>query len=316
MLYVTTREKYDAYTPARTLVSDTGPDGGRYLPYKMPGFTPTQVRELKDKSFGQTVAELLNTFFGTKLSGWDVEFGIGRFPVKVVSMGQKVLVAECWRNLDGSFEKLERQLAARVCGCFPGEVKLTSWLRISIRIAVLAGIFGELQRQGNFDAVDIAVEEGDFSLTMAVWYARSMGLPIANIVCGCSDGSAAWDLIHDGQLRTAPGVEPELERLIYSTLGIGEAQRYCDCCGRGEAYVLPPHQLDTLRSGLFAAVVSRERLAAVAPNVYRTNSYLLEPGAACGYSALLDYRAKTGETRVALLLADEDPVQDQKKELR
>ena len=313
MLYVTTGEKYDAYTVARVLASDCGPDGGRYLPFKMPRFTAGEVRGLKDKTFGQCVADVLNLFFCAGLSGWDVEFCIGRYPVKPASMGQKILVAECWRNLDGSYAKMERQLAARVCGCFPAEVKLTSWLRIAIRIAVLTGVFGELQRMGISDAVDVAVPEGDFTVPMAVWYTRQMGLPIANIICGCADGSNAWDLIHTGQLRTAGGVEPELERLVHGTLGVDEALRYRYICEGGEVYSLLPHMLSTLRSGLYAAVVSRERLAAVVPNVYRTNAYLLEPGAAISYSALLDYRAKNGESRCAMLIADEDPTDSEQK---
>lgn len=318
MLYVTTREKYDAFTTARTLQSDCGPDGGRYFPYRMPAFSPAEVAALKDNSFGQNVAEILNLFFGTGLSGWDVEFGIGRYPVKLQSISQKILVSECWRNLDGSYEKMERQLAGRICGRFPGEVKLTSWLRIAIRIAVLTGIFGELQRMGIDTAVDIAVPEGDFTHTMALWYARQMGLPVANIICGCADGSRVWELIHTGTLRAGDGVTPELERLVRSTLGIDEARRFSAVCKAGEVYSLLPHMLQQLRNGLFAAVVSQERINAAIPNVYNTSAYAMEPDVAISYSSLLDYRAKNGESRTALLLADRNPdeISDLKELLR
>ncbi len=184
---------------------------------------------------------------------------------------------------------------------------MTSWLRIGVRIAVLAGVFGELQRQGAPLPLDVSVPEGDFNLTMAVWYARSMGLPIANVICGCGDGSDVWNLIHSGQLRTGAGCTKELERLIYGTLGIEENLRYCEICSRAEAYVLNPFMLEQLRNGLYAAVVSDERKNAAIPNVFSTNAYILEPDAAIAYSALLDYRARTGETRSALLLADHNP---------
>lgn len=314
MLYVTTREKHDAFTAARTLAADCGADGGRYLPYKMPRFSPDEVAALKDKTFGQTVAEVLNTFFGTRFTGWDVECCIGRFPVRVANMGQKVLVGECWRNLDGSYGMLEKQLAARICGSFSNEVKLTSWLRIAIRIAVLIALFGELQRQGITETVDVAVCDGDFTVPMAVWYGRQIGLPVANIICACSDSSDAWNLLYSGQLRTQGGVMPELERLIYATLGVDEAIRYHGICDRSEMYTLLPVMLDKLRAGIFPAVVSDDRTKAAIPNVYRTNSYILESGAASAYSGLLDYRAKARQSRFALLMADNNPA-DNAKEL-
>lgn len=311
MLYLTTREKFDAFTAARTLASDCGADGGRYLPYKMPHYSQEEISALKDKTFGQTVAEVLNTFFGTHLTAWDVECCIGRFPLKIAVMGQKVIAAECWRNLDGSYAMLERRLAARVCGC--DDEKLTSWLRIAIRIAVLTAVFGEVQRQGMTDAVDIAVPDGDFTEPMAVWYARQMGLPIANMICACSDDSDAWNLLYNGQVRTAGGVMPELERLIYATLGVDEAIRFQGCIAREGMYALSEPALKTLRTGIFPAVVSSDRIRAAIPNVYRTNSYILEPNAAAAYSGLLDYRAKERQTRCALLLVDSNPADNAKE---
>lgn len=306
MLYVTTREKYDAFTTARTLQSDLGPDGGLYFPYKMPFLTSDEVAALKEKSFGQNVADILNLFFGCGLSGWDVEFGIGRYPVKVTALHQKILIAECWRNLDGSYDAMQRQLAGRICGCFPADVKLTSWLKIAIRIAVLTGIFGELQRQGMDLPVDISVPEGDFHQVMAFWYARQMGLPIANIICGCADGSNAWELIHGGSVRANPAM-PELERLVRAALGVEEANCFAKALQSQEVYSLLPHMAQQLRNGLFAAVVSHSRVNGAIPNVYRTAAYIMEPDVAVAYSALLDYRAKTGESRTALLLGQRNP---------
>lgn len=307
MLYVTTREKYDAFTAARTLAADAGADGGRYVPYKMPRLTSDALSELKDKTVGQTIAEVLNQFFSAGLTAWDVEFCIGRTPLKVVSMGQKVYVAECWRNMEGSYEKLERMLAGRICSTTAEAVCVTSWLRIAIRIAVLTAVFGELQRQGMEGAIDIAVSDGDFTVTMAVWYARQIGLPVANIVCACQDGSPAWELLNKGKVRTAGLKMPELERLIFGALGIAESMNFVHVCGDGGIYELAALQLERLRAGIEPAIVSGDRISVAIPNVFRTNSYILEPDTAKAYSGLMDYRANKRETRAALLLADSSP---------
>lgn len=317
MLYVTTREKYDAYTAPRTLASDRGPGGGMYLPFRMPRFTAEEISELKNQSFGQCTAQMLNLFFSTHLTGWDVEFCVGRHPVKLAAMSQKVLVAEFWRNLDGSYEKLERNLAARICSCAPDEVKVTSWLRIAVRIAVLFGLFGELMRKGitdEFHPIDIAAAEEDFSLPMAVWYAREMGLPVNHLICSCREDSAAWELMHQEEYRLQPAdtATAELERLIYGTLGIDEALRYGAAADKGGVYTLRPGTVERLKKGIFTTVVSDGRQAAVIPSVYRTNAYILAPDAAFGYAGLLDYRAKTGESRFALLLADRSPAENER----
>lgn len=306
MLYLTTRSKYDPYTAARTLEEDQAPDGGFYLPYLMPSFNNDEIQGLKGKSFGQCVADILNLFFSTHLTAWDVEFCVGRHPLKVIAAGHRVLVAEIWRNLDGSYDMMERRLAAKVIGCLESEVKVTSWLRIAIRIAVLFGIFSELMRDQGMNekqCVDVAVPAGDFSLPMALWYGRSMGLPIGTIICSCGENSFVWDFLHVGECpgRNTGG---ELERLVCATLGYAEAERFAS----GEDFALLPELAGKLRAGMFSAVISRDRMASVISNVYRTNSYILEPDTAFGYSGLMDYRAKTGENRTSLLLADVNPV--------
>lgn len=305
MLYLTTREKYDAFTVARALASDRGPDGGRYVPYKMPHFSPADVSALKDRSFGQTIAEVLNLFFRCQLTAWDVDFCIGKVPLRVAAMGQKVFVAECWRNLEGSYDKLERILADRIGGI---NCPVTSWLRIAIRIAVLTAVFGELQRQGITDSVDVAVPDGDFTGTMAAWYARQMGMPVADIVCACQDDSPALELLVKGRVRALEQIMPELERLIFGTLGVDEVLRGCDRWSDGGSWELTPLMLDVLRKGLYPTIVSDDRVEAVIPNVYSTNSFILEPGTAKAYSGLMDYRAKHRVTRGALLMGESSPM--------
>ncbi len=306
MLYVTTREKFDAFTPIRTLQADCGSDGGRYFPYKMPQFTKQESEGLKDQSFGQVVAQILSSFFDCQITAWDVEFAIGRHPVKIQPVGQKVLIAELWRNLEGSYEKLEKQLGDRVCSQFTGETKKTSWLRIAIGIAVLAGVFCELQRQGMTESLDISVEEGDFTQVMILWYGRQMGLPIANIICGCHDGSAAWELIYNGAVRDTVSM-PELERLVRSALGVEEALRYFAASEYGESFSLLPQSHERLRKGLFASVISRERVDAVIPNVKSTAGYQLTPQVALAYGALQDFRAIQNQANPALILAEFAP---------
>ncbi len=304
MLYLTTRDPHDTYTTARTLAGDTAPNGGLYIPFKLP---TVSCQELKTKSFGEAAADILNVFFSTKLTGREVEFSVGRYPLRLHSMSQSVLIAQLWRNLDGSYEKMEKRLFDKLQGDYTA--KVTNWPRIAIRIAVLCGVFSELLRENTVDAehpIDMALPSGDFSITMAAWYGREMGLPIRQIVCCTENNSEVWNLLHLGEMRTS-GSRVELERLICSALGVAESFRYSTVCQTNGIYALKPDKAEKLRKGMFCGVVSHDRRDQTISNVYHTNACLLEPEIAGAYSALMDHRAKTGEKRKALLLEDHNP---------
>ncbi len=313
MLYVTTRNKTDAYTANNTLLKERGNDGGLFVPFRLPKLSDSEICALKDKTFGQCVAETLNLFFSARLDGWDVDFTVGRYPARLVSMSHKIIIGETWNNPEWDIARVVRNLNSRIRGTEDSTAAPSNWAWITVRIAMLFGLFGELARMGitdNGNQIDISVCTEDFSAPMAAWYAREMGLPIGNIICSCNDNSAAWDLLHQGQLHTDcdGGVPENLERLIYTVLGWEEAERFCRCCESKKLYVLDELQLSQLRRGMFVSVVSGKRMESVISSVYKTNTYLLDPNGALAFSGLQDHRAVTGVTGPALILSERSPV--------
>lgn len=321
MLYLTTRDKFDTFTVPHVLRSSRANNGGYFLPFRLPTYTPEDLTDLQEIGFGQCVAKVLNSFFSCGITGWDVEFAIGRYPVKVKGINQRVWVGELWHNQENDYANLERVLGDRL-GC-TGEIP--SWVKIAIRIAALLSTYAQMLKEGAVTAVqsfDVALPTGDFTAVMAAWYARKMGVPITNIVCGCNENSAVWELLHLGELRTDVqvvntalsaaniAVPEELERLIHGTLGVEEVLRYREMVLSGGVFSPRPGMLDVLRAGFFAAVVSESRLEALIPSVYRTSGYVMGPYTALAYGALQDYRAKTGESRDVLILVDKSPVRD------
>lgn len=310
MLYVTTRDKYDTYTEHFANQSDRGPDGGLYLPFRMPEVTHDILLSLKDQTFGQRVAYLINQFFSCQITGWDVELCAGKNPVKLVAMPNRVVLTECWHNHDQDFARLETSLASRI---YDG--KPTSWMRIGVRIAVLFAVYGELLATevcAPRQLFDISVAAGDFTAPMAAWYARQMGLPVGNVICS-HNTSAVWDLIHHGELRTDCDLPENLERLVSATLGVDENLRFCDLCEQGRPYATRPGDLEILRKGMYASVVSSERLTGLIPSVYRTTGHIIDADTAAAYGGMQDYRAKTGETRPVLLISERSPVHSSKQ---
>ena len=315
MLYVSTRNKYDSFTAFRALHQDHTPDGGLFVPFRLPAYDKAALKELKDGSFSQNVAGLLNFFFSAGLTAWDVEACAGRYPVKTHTMPHRIFMAEVWHNLDSQYSAMENSLYQKIAG----SGKPSSWAKVAIRIAVLFGLYPQIPvEQG--ECFDITVAAGDFTQPMAAWYARKMGLPIGTIICGCTKNSGAWDLIHRGEFATGAAVLPTqlpeldvssvsgVERLVYEVFGADRACAYRDICQKKGTYQLLGEDMNLFGKGLFSSVVSDQRAWETVNSTWRANGYITDPYTAMVYASLQDYRASTGESCLTVVMAEHSPV--------
>ena len=317
MLYVTTRNNGDIFTANHPLTKNRAEDGGAYVPFKLPRLDGEFLKQIREMPFNHRVAAVLNLLFGTRITGWEVDFAIGRQVVRLKNMPHRVMLGQMWHNADGCFDSLRDDLVCLI----RKEEGVTEWADIAVRMACLTALLAEVCADERA-AVDVAVPSGDFSAVMAAWYCRAAGLPIGNIVVGCCENAALWDLICKGELRTGQVatatitplcdqvVPRNLERLIFACGGNREVTRYLDACQKGEWYYPGNDVLSHMRKGLHIRVVGQKRVVFTMPNVYTANGQILGPYDALSYSAVLDYRAAAGENRLALLLSDRSPGRD------
>ncbi len=326
MLYVTSRNKKETY-PAPKAVSQTrGPDGGLYMPMHLNPMSWAEVRDIAELPFSEILSQTLNYFFQTKLTRWDMEFGLGRFPVRLAPMNHRIIIGELWHNHEGQFSWLIQELHRRIASEQGAAVLPTPWLDTGVRLAVLWGIFGALIREGlvsEEQKMDVVLVAGDLYGPLAAWYGRQMGLPIANIVCCCNENNSLWELLVNGQFRTdtvsvttsTPEADiaiPEgLEAFLSLCCGYKEVERYLEICRKGGIYSPGEEAMEKLRQGIQVCVVSDGRMMSTIPNVYSTSGYLLSPYGALSYAGLQDYRARTGESRDALLLCERSAAADE-----
>ena len=313
MLYITTRNNEDTFTAYKALTSSLAADGGRFVPFRLPRYTAEEIAGLKNISINQTIADILNLFFSSRLASGNLDLRIGKNMLRVVPMNHRIVVAELWHNLEGNFSYIENTLYNTLTDDQNGP-EITDWVRLSVRIAMLFGLYGELLRAELLEpgqTFDISVPNDSFVTLMAAWYCRTMGLPVNKIICSCEDGNAMWDFINRGVLNTnSVSKEGQLgiERLLQGTFGCAEAERFRQVCDAEQAYSVSIDALPAFNRGLFCSVVGKDRIYKTINSVFRSSNYIMDPQAALCYSGLQDYRAKTGESVLTVILGEGTPM--------
>jgi len=303
MLYVSTRSTGDFYTAFRALNEVHTPDGGCFVPNRLPVFTESELAKTGEQPPGEIIAKILNLFFGERISCWDVECAIGRMPIKSVSPVHSLKFCEAWRNPGGSMDYLLSHLYGALTG--KSQAVPIGWSCIAIKISLLFGLFAaahsELRR-----GFDIAVAYNDLSDITAVFYAREMGLPINMTVCACNTKQPIWDLINRGTCTRATS-PIYWEPFLFAGLGRSAVMQLHDTDLHNTPFQIDAEQLISLRNRLFVAVVSQERVGNTIYNVSQSHQYPLEQFTALAYSGLQDYRSRSGLNQITVILAKHRP---------
>lgn len=305
MLFVSTRNK-DTFTALRAIYDQTAPDGGVFMPHQVLPLPKNELLRLYKTSFHEICAYILNQLLATKLTATDIEYCAGRNIVSFHTMNRKIIVAELWRNLDSAYSHIEKALYYKITDGRGGPVPV--WVRIAVRTAIIFAIYVQ-QHNNGVGELDIAVYGSDCTGYLAAYYARLLGLPIKTIIIGCDERSGIWDLVHKGEFPAA-GSGADAEPFIYSVLGYSETVKFLDAYTHKKNYYVDDELISKISEGLFAAVIGQNRRESVVSSVWRTNGYVIDTDTAVAYSALQDFRSRTGVSRDTLLFADRNPLAD------
>ena len=324
MLYLSTKSNHDTYTAYRTIHGNTAPDGGLFLPFRLPRLDRDDIASLGRRSYCGNLCYILNLFFGCGPDEAQLEYILGKNSARYSTMNHHVIIAELWHNTQWNFASVIASLS-HALRKEDRDAPATEWVGIAVRIAAICGMYGVLLRDQvleSGESMDIAMPAGDFSAPMAAWYAKQMGLPINTVIIGCNENSALWDLFNLGDIATGETILETLTplcdhnapaclgRYIYSSLGAAEAEHFEEKRLAGRHYVPDEEDYEKLKDGIFVAVSSISRIDNVIRNVYNTVQYILSPYDALAYGALSDYRSKSGQGSSCLLLSERSPICD------
>lgn len=306
MLYLSTRNTTNTYTAYRALQETCAPDGGQYIPFRLPVFTQEELSELMNSTSAEAVALILNRFFRLQLNSGDVESVIGRDGLKAEIMNHRLIMAQMWHNSAGTMDSFISKLYSLISGKDESADAPCGWSYIAIEIALIFGLFVILQDIPE-EGIDIAINAGDFADIIATAYAKDMGLPIHTVVCACNENGFIWDLLNRGELKLEIAQPIYLEYFIHKCLGNEYMQGYLQSLEDKSTHYIDEEKVNQLRENFYSAVVSSQRVDSIISGVSNTNGYQIDPYAALAYGALQDYRAHTGMSNTTVVLAKERP---------
>lgn len=297
---------------------DRSPDGGLYFPEKLPRLTRKEIEELGCQPENAAIAALLNRFGDWNVTGWDLDFSVGRRWVRLTPLERKAKLCQCWYAAEGRVDSLTEYLSGRF------QIPWGFWGKTAVRIAVLGmGLSRSLAEDGESPAVDLAMVGGDFAGVLAGLCLKAMGFPVGKLIVCCNENNSAWELVHLGALHTdgvtVKTMTPEadlwlplgLEGVLSFIGGPSAAVEYAKCAYLGGEFLPGEELLRALRSLLYVSVVSDSRMAFTLSGVLKNTGRLLSPYEALAYAGVQDYRAKGGENRLCVLLSEKSPQLDE-----
>ena len=301
---MTTRDDRNTYTSERALLERRAPDGGFYIPYRIPELSREELSSLRRMAPNERVRFVAGRFLRLpdRLFDPDITF------VRSSPLGNRITVCDLFPGDKASFHECISYMAG--CLGLPDRADPV-WLAVAIRTGAMVFAIVELMHAN--ERFDISVVSGDMYAPLSAYLCRRMGLPVGDILCCCNENSGFWELLDHGTFRTdriavrsdipeADIVIPDgLECLIALCCGREEAVRYIEAVRTGSPYMPGEEEYQRLSSAFRSVVVTGD---GILRGAYASRGVPIGKGTALALAGLLDYRARNRAGRNALVIAE------------
>lgn len=177
----------------------------------------------------------------------------------------------------------------------------------------------QLIRQGiihSGEEMNVVVPTGNFGNILSAYYAKNMGVPIANLVCASNKNNVLTDFLNTGvydvkrpfYVTSSPSMDilisSNLERLLYHLSGEdgSEITSLMEALEKDRTYSVS----DKIKSGLdafYGGFAEEDETLDTLAAMYQEHGYLMDTHTAVGYKVYQDYRTETGDLRPTLIAA-------------
>ncbi len=170
------------------------------------------------------------------------------------------------------------------------------------------------------DLINIVVPTGNFGNILAAYYAKSMGLPVAKLICASNENKVLYDFFTTGEynknrefiLTNSPSMDilisSNLERLIYHIAG-DDAQvnkGLMESLSETGIYDITDDMKSRL-SDFYGNYTSEEETASTIKSLYDKTGYIIDTHTAVASGVYNKYTAETGDDRPTVIASTASP---------
>ncbi len=171
------------------------------------------------------------------------------------------------------------------------------------------------------DPVNFVVPTGNFGNILAAYYARSMGLPVGKLICASNRNNVLTDFFRSGVYdtrrtffkTTSPSMDilisSNLERLLYECADRdGElVARWMKQLRECYTYAIGEHRQEWMNNVFDAGYCDDMQCAQEIRARFEQDHYLMDTHTAVASHVLKEYREKTGDMTVAVVVSTASP---------
>ena len=217
--------------------------------------------------------------------------------------------------------KLREELAER--GYFLSSANSINWGRVLPQIVYYISAYCDLLRDGQIqagEAINICVPTGNFGNILAAYYAKDMGVPIHNLICASNQNNVLTDFLNTGiydRNRTfyqtmSPSMDilisSNLERLLLAiTQEDTEVQSYMSQLAETGRYQVSDKVREKIQKQFYGFCCDDQETQKVIHTIYGQYDYLIDTHTAVAFSALEQYRTKTGDQTKTVIASTASP---------
>lgn len=195
--------------------------------------------------------------------------------------------------------------------------------RLVPQIVYYVYTYAQLLKEGRIssgESINIAVPTGNFGNILAAFYAKSMGIPLGQLICASNKNNVLADFMKTGVydrrreffVTNSPSMDilisSNLERFLYEISGRNEnvvSGLMAKLKNEG-VYELNEEMKEKLKVIYGGYADEAETLDAI-KEVYKTSGYVIDTHTAVAYAVYERYKEETGDIRAAVIASTASP---------
>lgn len=169
------------------------------------------------------------------------------------------------------------------------------------------------------DKINVCVPTGNFGNILAAYVAKLMGLPIATLICASNSNNILTDFLNTGRydrnrefhLTISPSMDilisSNLERLLYFISGADATATWMKSLNQNGYYQVDENTLNEISKNFCGYCADETQTKKTIGKYFHDYNYLIDTHTAVAFSALDQYREKTGDNTPCVVASTANP---------